>query len=181
MKRLLLTLAGLLLASIAFAQSLNGTWVATQAMDQQKDSANVSMKVALEDYITFTIEGLSCTSMEKVILVINASDDKNDLNMGATITVNAPGTLVRDGDILTITPAKKPKPEVKVEVQNIPGIMKALLVNPIKKEIEKSLKEPSKYRIISLTDSEMVLEDILTEKEIKKGDKPEKTTFTRQN
>ena len=181
MKRFLLTLAGLLVAAVAFAQSLNGTWTANRAIDEQKDSANVSMKVTLEDYIAFTIEGLSCTSMEKVIMVIKASDDKNSLDMGATITVNAPGTIVRDGDILTVTPAKKPKPEVKVEVQNIPGVLKALLVNPIKKEVEQSLKEPSTYKIISLTANEMVLEDVLTEKEIKKGEKPETITFTRQN
>ena len=41
----------------------------------------------------------------------------------------------------------------------------------------KDLKEPDRSRIVSISAQEMVLEEILTEKQIRKGQKPEQATY----
>ena len=180
MKRFLLTITGLLVAAFAIAQNLDGTWMASMSMDEKKDSADVSMKFSVKAYDTITISGQSCTTTEKAVITIDAASNRENMTMRATITAKVSGTIVRDGDVLTFTPAKKAKPEVTVDVENVPGILKSLLVNPIKNEMVKELKEPDQSRIISLTADEMVLEEILTEKQVKKGEKAEQLTYHRQ-
>lgn len=56
-------------------------------------------------------------------------------------------------------------------------VLKLLLVTPLKSEMTKDLKETDRSRIISVTANEMVLEEILTDKQIRKGEKPERLTF----
>lgn len=180
MKRILLTLAGLLMAALTFAQSLDGTWTATMSMDEKKDTADVSMTMSVTGYDTMVISGSSCTTIEKAVVTISAIKDGQQVKMGATVTGKASGTIDREGDVLVFTPAKKPKPEVSVETENLPGILKALLINPLKSEMAKDMKEPDRSRIISLSAQEMVLEEILTEKEIRKGKKPERMTYRKQ-
>ena len=160
--------------------SLDGTWTASQSFNEKRDTADVSMKISLEGSETFIISGSSFTSIEKAIVNIAAAHEGEDMTMGATVTGKISGTVTREGDVLTFTPAKKAKPEITVETENIPGILKAMLITPIKSEMNKSLKETDRARIISLSDNEMVLEEILTEKEIKKGTKPERTTFKKK-
>ena len=67
MKRILLTLTGLLVAALTFAQSLDGTWTATETLDEKKDTAEVSMTISLTGYDTMVISGTSCTRTEKAV------------------------------------------------------------------------------------------------------------------
>ena len=178
MKRFLLTLAGLLMAALTFAQSLDGVWTATETLDEKKDTAGVSMTMSVTGYDTMEISGSSCTSKEKAVVTIIAAKDGEKVKMGATVSGQVSGTIAREGDVLVFTPAKKPKPEVTVQTtDNLPGLLKVLLVTPLKAEMAKDLKEPDRIRIISVTASEMVVEEILTEKEIRKGKKPERITY----
>ena len=177
MKRFLLTLAGLLVAALTFAQSLDGVWTATETMDEKKDTAGVSMTIAITGYVTMVIQGTSGSATQKAVLTITATKDGEKAKMGATITGKVPGTYTREGDVLVFTPAKKSKPEVNVQTDDLPGVLKLLLVTPLKSEMTKALKETDRSRIISVTANEMVLEEILTEKEIRKGQKPERITF----
>ena len=180
MKRILLTLAGLLGAALTFAQSLDGTWTATMSMDEKKDTADVSMTMSVTGFDTMVISGSSCTIKEKAVLTISAVKGGEKVTMGATVTGKVSGTVAREGEILVFTPAKKPKPEVTVETDNLPGILKALVVNPLKNEMAKDLKEPDRSRIVSISAQEMVLEEILTEKQIRKGKKPERMTYRKK-
>ena len=177
MRRILLTLTGFLVAALTFAQSLDGTWTATETLDEKKDTADVSMKISLTGYDIMVISGSSCTKTEKAVMTISATKDGQDVKMGATVTGTVAGTIAREGDVLVFTPAKKAKPEVTVETQDLPGVLKVLLINPIKSELAKDLKEPDSSRIISVTAQEMVLEEILTEKQVRKGQKPERVTY----
>ena len=59
MKRILFTLAGLLMAVMTFAQNLDGTWAATISMDEQKDTADVNMIFSVTGYDTMVIKGAS--------------------------------------------------------------------------------------------------------------------------
>ena len=180
MKRILLTLAGLFVAALTFAQSLDGTWTATMSMEEKKDTADVSMTMSVTGYDTMVISGSSCTMKEKAVLTIGAVKGGEKVTMGATITGKVTGTIAREGDILVFTPVKKPKPEVTVETDNLPGILKALVVSPLKNEMAKDLKEPDRSRIVSISAQEMVLEEILTEKQIRKGQKPERATYRKK-
>lgn len=177
MKRFLLTLAGLFVAVLSFAQSMDGTWIATISFDEKQDTADVNLTMSLTGYDTLVISGSSCTTSQKAILTLAATKEAETVQMGATITGKISGTIAREGDILVFTPSKKAKPEVTVETENLPGLIKALLVNPLKKEMTKDLKDPDRSRIISVTAQEMVLEEILTEKEISKGVKPQRITY----
>ena len=177
MKRISLTLACLFVAALTFAQSLDGVWTATISMDEKKDTADVSMTMSVTGYDTMEISGSSCTSKEKAVVTIIATKDGEKVKMGATISGKVSGTIAREGDIRVFTPAKKPKPEVNVETDNLPSVLKLLLVTPLKAEMAKDLKDPDRIRIISVTANEMVVEEILTEKEIRKGQKPERITY----
>jgi hypothetical protein len=180
MKRILLTLASLFVAALTFAQSLDGVWTAKISMDEKKDTADVSMAMSVTGYDTMEISGSSCTTKQQAILTITGARDGETVKMGATINGKVSGTIAREGDVLVFTPAKSPKPEVTVETENIPGVLKALLVNPLKSEMAKDLKEPGRTRIISLSAQEMVLEEILTEAQIRKGQKAERMTYRKK-
>ena len=97
--------------------------------------------------------------------------------MGATIAGKVSGIITREGDVLVFTPAKNSKPEVTVETDNLPGFLKVMFVNTIKNEMVKDLKETDRYKIISFSAQEMVLEEILTENQIRKGQKAERATY----
>ena len=176
MKRLALTIAAILAGVLAFAQSLEGTWTGKMAMDDNSQGADVAAKGTG----TYTFAGDTFT--EKMLVVIDMSTEKDgkSVTMKVTITGSNSGTWTRKGDVLTLTPDKKSKPVVDVKVEGIPSFLAGMLSGPIKKELNKSLKEVDQMKIISLTDKELVIEDILTEKEKKSGAKVERITLTKK-
>ena len=178
LKRFLLILAGLFIAVLAMAQNLDGTWTGTMSMDEQRDTEDVNMNMSVTGYETMVINGSACNVIQKAVFTITASKEGRSGSMGATVTGKTSGTITVEGDILVFTPDKKARPEVTVETtDNLPGLLKTLVVNPLKNEMTKDLKESDRSRIVSVTAQEMILEQVLTEKEIRKGQKPERMTF----
>ena len=176
--RFFLTIIGLLMAVLSSAQSLDGTWNTDLQFGEQKDSANVSVALTLDGHDRYVISGNTFKEQVKAVFLINAEKEDKKVSMSATITCKNAGTLARTGDIIVFTPNKGSKPEVSIVTdKDFPGLLKTMLVNPMKNEIVRELKKESKFRLVSLTDTEMVLEDILTEKELKKGETPERTTY----
>lgn len=176
MKRLILTVVAVLAGVLAFAQSLEGTWVGKENLKDNSDGADVTAK-ATE---TFIIKGEAYTSKLQVVMDLSAEKEGKKVTMIITLTGSNTGTWTRKGDVLTFTPDKKSKPKVDVKVEGIPSVLASMFAGPIKKELTKALKETDDYKIISLTDKELVLENILTEKEKKAGETVERTTFTKQ-
>ena len=176
MKRLILTLVAVLAGVPAFAQSLEGTWVGKENLKDNSDGADVSAK-ATE---TYTFKGETYTAIMQVVMDLSAEKEGKSVTMKITITGSNTGIWARKGDVLTFTPDKKSKPKVDVKVEGIPSVLASMLTGPIKKEITKALKERDDYKIISLTDKELVLENILTEKEKKSGEKVERTTLLKK-
>ena len=176
MKRLILTFVAILAGALAFAQSLEGTWVGKENLSDNSDGTDVDAK-ATETYI---IKGDSYTAKLQVVMDLSAEKDGKEVVMKITLTGSNAGTWTRKGDVLTFTPDKKSKPKVDVKVEGIPSVLASMLTGPIKKELNKTLKEPEQFKIISLTDKELVLEDILTEKERKAGEKVERTTLLKK-
>ena len=82
---------------------------------------------------------------------------------------------------LVLTPDKKAKPKVEVKSDGFPAILKVLLINPLKSDLKKAIKETEYYSVISVSDKQLVLKD-MDAPGTKKPSKPEdlKTqTYTR--
>ena len=176
MKRLILTLAAVLAGVLAFAQSLEGTWVGKETLKDDSQGADMSAKGT----VSYTFRGESYTVKLQVVMDLSAEKEGKKVTMIVTLTGSNNGSWTRKGDVLTFTPDKKSKPKVDVKVEGIPSVLASMLTGPIKKEMTKALKETDSYKIISLTDKELVLEDILTEKEKKSGEKVERTTLLKE-
>ena len=190
MKKILLLISALLLGFAAFAQAgLDGTWYCEQKENEKADSEEATGDISMVLAVTYRFSGNSFSmDMQGRIDMDLSGKDKNGKDMNAVFLIQIDGsnsgTMARSGDTITLTPAsgQKPKVNVTTDVKGVPGggLLKAMLVGPLKKEITSSLKETESYKIISLTEKELVLEDILTQKEINKGEKVERVTFTRR-
>jgi hypothetical protein len=176
MKRLILTLTAVLVSVLAFAQSLEGTWTGKENLEDNSNGADVSATAT----VSYTIKGESYSTKMLVVMDMSAESEGGEVTMKITITGSNAGTWARQGNILTFTPDRKSKPKIDVEVEGIPSVLASMLVGPAKRELAKDLKEPERYRIISLSDKELVLEDILTDKEIKAGEKAERVTLVKK-
>ena len=176
MKKLLLILAAVLACTLAFAQSLEGTWTGIEKMDDASSDADYDA-TAITSY---TLKGESYTANLRMDVDISAEKEGKSLTMKITVTGSNSGTWTCVGDNLSFTPGKGSKPKIDVKVKGIPSAFASMFVAPIKKELSKALKDPEQYKIISLTDKELVLEDILTAKEIKAGEKAERVTLTKK-
>lgn len=190
MKKIILLITALLLGFAAFAQAgLDGTWYCEQKENEKADSEEATGDISMVLAVTYRFSG-SSFSMDmqgRIDMDLNGKD-KNGKDMNAVFLIQIDGsnsgTMARIGDTITLTPAsgQKPKVNVTTDVKGVPGggLLKTMMVGPLKKEITSSLKETESYKIISLTEKELVLEDILTQKEINKGEKVERVTFTRK-
>ena len=163
----------------AYAQtSIDGTWSYTQKELEKDDKQGAEAEITM--VLTYVFSGNSYNV--KIHCVMDLGFEQGVLSVNADGTHS--GTLVRNGDVLTLTPDKRKKPQVDVttSADNVPGggLIKTLVVGPFKREITNGLKEEEKLRIISITQNQLVMEDILTEKEIRGGEKAERVTFTRQ-
>lgn len=176
MKRLILTFATLLAGVLAFAQSLEGTWTGEENMNDNSDGAEVSASAT----VSYIIKGETFSTKMTAIMDMSAETEGEEVTMRITITGSNAGTWNRRGDILTFIPDKRSKPKIDVKVEGIPSVLASMLIAPAKRELSKGLKETERYKIISLTDKELVLEDILTEKEIKAGEKVDRITFLKK-
>ena len=137
----------------AIAQNLTGTWTITESMDEKKEDMDSSLEMVSDMVLQ---EDGACSQSGHAAMTIGEGEDV----LYFTILFSAKGTWKREGSTLTIQ--NNPK-SVKVDVGecNLPGILKALVVNTMKKELKKELssKKPDVYAIVSLTDQELVLLD----------------------
>ena len=162
-----------------FAQtSLDGTWSVKQTEKEVDEKQGAESTITM--IATYVFSGNSYNV--NVNCVVDISFDKGVLNVAAVGSHS--GAIERNGNELTLVPDKRKKPlvEVTTSADNVPGggIIKSLVVGPFKREITNGLKEVENYRIVSITRNELVLEDVLTDKEIKEGTKAETITLTRQ-
>ena len=163
----------------AFAQtSLDGTWSVTQTEKEVDEKQGAESTITMVASYVFSGNNYNV----KVNCVVDISFEKGVLNVAAVGSHS--GAIERSGNNLTLVPDKRKKPQVDVttSADNVPGggIIKSLVVGPFKKEITNGLKEVENYRIVSITRNELVLEDILSEKELREGAKAETITLTRK-
>lgn len=189
MKRLVIVLAILLATVCASAQnSLDGSWnyikQDKQPINQEQASGSADMKVSAK--YQFAAERF--TTAFKVVVNMDFTaqtelGEKADAVFYIEVIASVAGSLSRDGSTLTLTPDAKKKPsiEVNTKIEGVPGgnLIKGMIVNPIKKELGAELKKEQKYKVVSLSETTLVLEDILSEKELKSGQKAQTMTLNR--
>ena len=191
MKKIALIITALLIGFMAFAQAgLDGTWYYEESQSEQKDAeggGSGDLKMVMS--VTYTFSGSTYKlGMQARADMDLSGTDKNGKEVNAVFMINIDGShygaLSRQGDIIKLVPSTKEKPKVEVttDVQGVPGggLLKTMLVSPLKKEINSGLKETESYKVISVTETELVLGEILTDKEISKGKAPEQITFKRK-
>lgn len=190
MKRLVIVLAILLATVCASAQnSLDGTWIYikqdNQPIREEQASGSADMKVSAK--YEFAAERFTTAFKVVVNMDFTAQDEngeKADAVFNIEVVASVAGTLSRDGSTLTLTPEAKKKPsiEVNTKIEGVPGgnLIKGMIVNPIKKELSAELKKEQKYKVVSLSETTLVLEDILSEKELKSGQKAQTMTLNRR-
>lgn len=162
MKRFLTFLSAVLLTgAFAFSQSLEGRWTGTQF----ETSGNGEDILSMTAVYTYTFTGNSYN------LYLDTTVD-----MGITdvppfqVLVTVTGTWTREGDVLTFVPTKKPKPQVELRADGMPGILRAVIANPIKKDLVKELLDPESYEVLILTDTALSLKEIPSAKDLKDPD-----------
>ena len=191
MKRTILLLASLLACAFqALAQNtLDGTWTYTKTdkQDINEQEASGSAKMKLSAIYVFS-GGTFSTSMKAEVNMdfasLGSQGEATDAVFYVEVTASVKGSMAMDGSLLTLTPDAKKKPDIEVftDIKGVPGgnLMKPMLVNPLKKELSAELKKAQKYKVVSINETTLVLEDILSDKELKAGKKAERTTLTRK-
>ena len=187
MKKIALIITALFIGFMAFAQAgLDGTWYFEE---KQNDAGGGNEDISMVMSVTYTFSGNTYKlGMQAQADMDLSGTDKNGKEVNAVFMIRIDGshsgTLSRQGEIINLTPSSKEKPKVEVtsDVKGIPGggLLKNMLVAPLKKEINSVLKETESYKVISVTADELVLEEVLTDKEISKGQSPEQVTFKRK-
>ena len=180
MKKLfvLITVALMSLTSVA-QNSIIGTWYAEES---EKDSTssegvNVDMSMNATDEISFS----SSTFQRKFAcaILMDAEKDGKRVPLSLTVKGSMKGTWSLADGILTITPDKKAKPELDVESEGFPGVVKAMVVGMLKKEVKNALVGEEKYEVVSLSATELKIKNIPDPKS-KNQEAPEETVYKRK-
>lgn len=154
MKRLLfVVLTGVLMFPLAAQERLEGVWTIQAEEDEGMDG--MSVKMTGRDTIIFEAGG---TYSQRTAITVTFWMPGRDAEDSVTfvIAARAPGQWSRVGDLLSLAPDKK-KAEAEVSGSGLSGILRLMLVNPIRKEVLKELKRGRSYRIVLLSDSELKL------------------------
>lgn len=183
MKRIITALAILLVSIGGFAQDssdLAGTWTAniSEKEAESNDDADVEMGLEATDNLTFTGNNYSEKTVFVMTIAGTSKKTSENVNMKLTVTGAIKGSWTLDGNVLTLTPDKKSKPVIDVQTSELPGMLKTLLVGPIKKELKSAIMEVSRYEVLSASATELVVKEIPDPKDKKAStEEPETVTY----
>lgn len=187
MKRVIFLLAAMLACFAAHSQSdIDGTWFLDKSDKQAVSEGTVDGHTDIKASMQYVFDRDRYVATMKAIVTMDLSskEDGTKANIFVELTASMNGNLSRSGDVITLTPEPKKKPTVDIDakVDGVPGggMIKNMIVSPLKKELVSELKRTESYTIVSVTESSLTLRDIPTKKELSKGEKPEIVTFTRR-
>lgn len=189
MERLVLFCVAALMSLTSPAQSgIDGKWFLTENEKQtigDKGEAGVAdIKTTLA--YTFAGDRYECTikSVTDMSMAIESGqDNQSDVVIHLVLTASCAGSCILEGDLLTLTPDKKKKPEVEVDatITGIAGggMLKNMLAAPLKKALVAELKQVRHYRVLSVGGNSLTLQKIVPGKENPEGTKVETITLTK--
>lgn len=154
MKKLLLTLLAVVCFLPASAQSLPGTWVASEIVEENDDI--MKMKADVTDELVLSADGTFSESGN-----MKSTIEMENVSFSFTIVYSSGGTWKREGNNLSIQ--YNPKlAKASVTEADMPGILKAMIANTAAKELKKEMssKKPDVYQIVSLSETQMELADL---------------------
>ena len=175
MKKLLLTLAGILAVAPAFAQALTGSWTGSMDMDNVVTDAEIS-----EAASAWTFTAASYTAEMRVVMDLTDASEGKDEAMTITVTGTHTGAWTRKGDVLSFTPEKGSKMKLDVQTEGIPSLLAKMFTGPVTKELTRRLREKAQYRILSQTATTLLLEEVLSARELKSGRIPARYTLEKK-
>ena len=162
MKRILTLFAVVFLTgTLAFSQSLEGRWTGSLFETSTEGDDVMSMTA---DY-TYTFTGNTYNLFMDTTVDMGIPDVPP-----FQVLVTIVGTWTREGDVLTLVPARKPKPKAELRADGMPGILRAIIANPIKKDLVKELQDTESYEILILTDTALTLKELPSAKDLKDPD-----------
>ena len=172
----------MLAGAVLFAQpKIDGTWYFEQVESGSTNKEGATGDVTMNMTMVFVFSGSSYNiSVDLDADMTVSGKDKEGNQVDAVMKITAKGSnngaLTQSGDLFTMTPGKdKVKVEVDADVNGLPGggLFKTMMTPLLKKEVSAILKEESTFKVLSVTDTELTIQDVLTEKEIAKGEVPE--------
>ena len=122
----------------------------------------------------------------KLTMTMKLTREDGEVEGYLKVTVNSShyGDWNVENDVLSIAPEKKkrPKLEVETESQDFPGggLVRSIVVGIVKKNVLRHITLPSSYKILSMTDNQMILKDLVTQRKPNKGKRPESVTYNRK-
>lgn len=152
MKRTLLSVLAGIICITTFAQTpkdIAGNWFATQTEVDDGDTFTVN------DYLEFNEDG-TVTNHGDVNMEINFDAETQ---FHASFTYSAKGTWSLDNGIISFKYNPKSISLVMSNENNMPGIIKMMVINPMKSEFVKEMKKRSPARVVSYSPTELVLLD----------------------
>lgn len=191
MKRTILALAIMLAGAFqSLAQnSLDGTWTYTKTDNRDFNEKGTVGKSDLKMSAKYVFDGESFSTWVKAVFnmdftACSEQGESTDAVFCIEVIASTTGTLSYDGSVLTLTPDSKKKPQIEVntKIEGVPGgnMIKGMVVNPLKKQLSAELKKAQNYKVVSISETTLVLEDILSDKDLKAGKQPERVTLTRR-
>lgn len=139
---------------LAAQHRLEGVWA--MCVEETENTGEVSLVMAGTDSLVIRPDG-TCLLQSAATVLITLVDREVE-PMTVWINASAPGRWVCSDERLTIRPDKK-KASVTVSDNGVPGIVRMLLVAPLKKELSREIKRDGTLRILSLTETELVIVD----------------------
>lgn len=148
--RLIIVIALALIGCRAFSQTkedLAGKW-----MHEEIDNSDGDL-MAGKDYLDFKADGTCINSGEMYMEMSMDAESR----FHAQFTYEAKGTWTLESGVISFKFDPKSITIVQGEGNNLPGILKAMLFNPLMNEMKKEIKKHSPCQIVSFSPSEMVL------------------------
>ena len=167
MKRILFSFFLLLgIGALSYAQdSIIGSWLMqideNESQDVKEQKVSADMQMSVSNFITFS-EAMYLQRMEAVVKVAVTGKEENEgknLDMTMKVKASMPGTWTLVGGELTLVPDPDAKPEISVETENFPGIIKGMIAGSLKKELRNDLKSKDFYQVVSVTKEQMILKE----------------------
>lgn len=187
MKRLIFLLAAMLACFAACAQSdIDGTWFLDKSENQDVSEGTVNGQTDVKATVQYVFDKDRYIATMKAVVTMDISSKEDDTkaNINVEVTASMTGALSRSGDVITLVPDSKKKPSVDIDakVDGVPGggMIKNMIVSPLKKELVSELRKKESYTIVSVTGSSLTLRHIPGKKEQAKGVSPEAVTFRRR-
>ena len=136
------------------AQSLIGTWVTTQNMEEEMEG--ILLKGIMTGELKLSADA-SFSESGKMKMTVG----KEDVSFSFTVVFSGGGTWKREGDLL-VSQYNPKLAKAELTECDLPAALKLLLANSVKKELKKGMssKKPESVRILTLTDTTLEVQDV---------------------